>query len=171
MFSPKNSFHGCLALYYVICDIFDKLVSEKKLNYKNVLALSLITSYLLSIRIAGLLIFVQYLIFIILFVAISKINILKFLKENWINIILFTISFTFFFFLFYPPFWTDPSLVIDSISIMANHFNNVGTTTFGKIMYAQNLPSTYILIWLVVKLPLVILIGLFLIPFCEKNIY
>ena len=115
--------------------------------------------------------FVQYLIFIILFVAISKINILKFLKENWINIILFTISFTFFFFLFDPPFWTDPSLVIDSISIMANHFNNVGTTTFGKIMYAQNLPSTYLLIWFVVKLPLIILMGLLLIPFCEKKIF
>ena len=173
MFSPKDvPFMAVwLTCTYVICDIFDKLISKKKLSFKNVLALSLITSYLLSIRIAGLLIFVQYVIFLVLFASISKNNILKILKENWANTVLFTTSLTFFFFLFYPPFWIDPSLVIDSIRIMANHFNNVGTTTFGKIMYAKNLPSTYLLIWLVVKLPLIILIGLFLIPFCEKKIF
>ena len=38
-------------------------------------------------------------------------------------------------------------------------------------MKAKDLPSTYLLIWLSVKLPLIILIGLLLIPFTEKNIF
>ena len=54
---------------------------------------------------------------------------------------------------------------------MSNHFNNVGTNTFGKLMYSKNLPSTYIPIWLVVKLPLLIIIGCLLIPFTEKKIF
>ena len=38
-------------------------------------------------------------------------------------------------------------------------------------MKAKDLPSTYLLIWLSVKLPLIILIGLLLVPFTEKNIF
>ena len=54
---------------------------------------------------------------------------------------------------------------------MSNHFNNVGTNTYGKIMYSTNLPSTYMLIWFVVKLPIIIIIGICLIPFTEKKIF
>ena len=38
-------------------------------------------------------------------------------------------------------------------------------------MYSHDLPSTYIPIWLSVKLPLIILIGFLIIPFCEKKIF
>ena len=54
---------------------------------------------------------------------------------------------------------------------MSNHFNNVGTNTYGKIMYSTNLPSTYMLIWFSVKLPIIIIIGICLIPFTEKKIF
>ena len=37
-------------------------------------------------------------------------------------------------------------------------------------MKAKNLPSSYIFIWLTVKLPLIILAGLILIPLTEKKI-
>jgi len=54
---------------------------------------------------------------------------------------------------------------------MANHFNNVGTNTFGTLMYSKNLPATYIPIWLSVKLPLLIIMGIFFLPFTEKKIF
>jgi len=38
-------------------------------------------------------------------------------------------------------------------------------------MYSKNLPVTYLIIWLVVKLPLLILIGLVIVPFVEKKIF
>ena len=38
-------------------------------------------------------------------------------------------------------------------------------------MYSKNLPATYLLIWFMVKFPLIILIGLFLIPFVENKIF
>ena len=38
-------------------------------------------------------------------------------------------------------------------------------------MYAKNLPPTYIPIWLSVKLPFIILLGIFLLPFTEKKIF
>ena len=55
--------------------------------------------------------------------------------------------------------------------ISSKHFNNVGTTTLGTIMYSTNLPPTYLFIWLGVKLPLICLLGLILIPFSEKKIF
>ena len=35
-------------------------------------------------------------------------------------------------------------------------------------MRAKDLPSTYMLIWLSVKLPIIIMLGIILIPFTEK---
>ena len=67
--------------------------------------------------------------------------------------------------------WINPLGVVEVINTMANHFNNVGTNTYGKIMYSTNLPSTYMLIWFSVKLPAIIIIGIFLIPFTEKKIF
>ena len=54
---------------------------------------------------------------------------------------------------------------------MSHYHNNVGTTTFGKIMYATDLPPTYLLLWLIVKLPILIIIGILLLPFTEKKIF
>ena len=71
--------------------------------------------------------------------------------------------------MFYPIFWIDPFLLIETFKINISHFNNVGTTTMGEIMYAKNLPVTYLPIWFAVKIPLIILIGLFLFPFIEKK--
>ena len=61
--------------------------------------------------------------------------------------------------------------IIETIKINVGHFNNVGTNTFGKIMYSKDLPSTYLPIWFLVKIPLIIIIGIILIPFTEKKIF
>ena len=47
----------------------------------------------------------------------------------------------------------------------------VCTLTFGTCMDALNLPSSYIFIWLLFKLPLLSFVGFFLFPFIEKKIF
>ena len=54
---------------------------------------------------------------------------------------------------------------------MSKHIQSVCTTTLGECMKAQNLPSSYIPIWLFFKLPLLIIFGLFLFPIYEKKIF
>ena len=173
LFSPKDVPFMSI---WVICTylsfiIFDKLLDGKKISFLNVLIFSFITSYLFSIRIAGILILLQYLISFVIFISLSKISLMSFLKEYYLKFFVFFLGLLIFTLLFYPPLWYNPSLIFEIIELMSNHFNNVGTNTFGKLMYSKNLPSTYIPIWLAVKLPLLIIIGCFLIPFTEKKIF
>ena len=173
LFSPKDVpfMSVWLVCTYLCCNIFEKLLEEKKITFSLILIFSLITSYLLSIRVAGVLILIQYFLALVIFLNIQKINIFFFIKKFNLQILVFFISIILFTLLFYPMFWLNPLLIFDAINIMSQHFNNVCTNTLGTCMYSQNLPSTYIPIWLSVKLPLIILIGLFFIPFTEKKIF
>ena len=111
---------------------FEKLIINNKIKISNLIALAIITSFLLSIRIAGILIFIQYIILLILYINIYKQNLFVFLRNNYLKIILFSFIFFLFILIFNPIFWVDPFLLIETIKINTNHFNNVGTNTFGK---------------------------------------
>ena len=173
MFSPKDIpfMSVWLICTYFSLTLFESLSDKKKISFKFVIIFSISTAYLLSIRIAGLLIFIQYIITFFIFLNTYKIEFKKFLKEYYFHLIIFIFLFLLFLFLFYPIFWINPLLLIETIKISSEHFNNVGTTTLGEIMYSKNLPVTYLIIWLVVKLPLLILIGLVIVPFAEKKIF
>ena len=54
---------------------------------------------------------------------------------------------------------------------MSEHIQTVCTITLGECMKAQDLPPTYLFIWLFFKLPLVILMGLVLFPLIEKKLF
>ena len=66
-------------------------------------------------------------------------------------------------------------VLIDSALTFAvwfsKYYHDVCTLTLGKCMPAKNLDPIYIPIWLSVKLPLIILLGLILLPFVEKKIF
>ena len=173
MFSPKDiPFMSvwliCTHLSFVL---FENIIHNNKIKIKYTIIFSILTAYLLSIRIAGILIFIQYLIILICYLNLYKINLIQFLKKYYKDLILFSLVLIFFIFLFYPTFWINPLLFIEAIKVNTSHFNNVGTTTLGEIMYSQNLPVTYLIIWFSVKIPLLIMIGLFLLPITEKNIF
>jgi len=173
LFSPKDVPFMSI---WIICTyysfiIFEKLLDGKKISFFHMLIFSLATSYLFSIRIAGILILLQYLISFVIFISSSKTSVVNFFKKYYLKFLVFLFGLFGFTLLLYPPLWHNPFLIIEIINLMSNHFNNVGTNTFGKLMYSKNLPSTYIPIWLVVKLPLLIIIGCLLIPFTEKKIF
>lgn len=173
MFSPKDIPFMSIWLMctYFSFLLFEKLIEKQKLNFKLIFLMSLTTAYLLSIRIAGLLIFIQYFITFLILISVFKINIFFFIKNYYKNLFSFLVILILFIFIFYPILWLNPSLIIDTFKVNVSHFNNVGTNTFGELMYANNLPVTYLPIWFMVKVPLFILFGLFIVPFVEKKIF
>jgi len=173
LFSPKDvPFMSIWVICtYLSLKIFERLIDKKDISNFNTILFAFMTSYLLSIRIAGILIFLQYLVTFIIYLNLTNTNILYFIKKFYLNFLIFVFGTIFFTIVFYPELWINPLGVVEVINTMANHFNNVGTNTYGKIMYSTNLPSTYMLIWFSVKLPAIIIIGIFLIPFTEKKIF
>ena len=173
LFSPKDV---PFMSVWVICTylnftIFEKLFNNNQIRIFETLIFSFLTAYLFSIRIAGILILIQYFIALMLYLNLFKPNIIQFTKNYFKTLILYSLSLIIFTYLLHPPFWLNPFLFFETINIMSNYHNNVGTNTFGKIMYATDLPPTYLLIWFIVKLPLLIIVGLLLIPFSEKKIF
>ena len=156
---------------YVSINIFTKLSTGNILKYRDVLLISFLSAFLLSIRIPGVLIFLQYLFTFVIFLNCQKLKFNLFLKDTYKKILFFILLIFLFTYLFYPTFWKNPLLVFDAITAMSSYYNDVCTLTLGKCMFSKNLDPTYIPIWLSVKLPLVILVGIALLPITEKKIF
>jgi len=92
--------------------------------------------------------------------------ILRFIKEISISISLIII----FFISLQPSYWSEHFLIIDAIKFMSQHLQTVCTITLGECMKAQSLPTSYIFIWLFFKLPIFIILSLFLYILIEKKI-
>ena len=173
MFSPKDiPFLSIWMLCtYLSFNIIKKIIKIDKIENIDIFLISLATAFLISIRVAGVLVFIQYLTLLLLFLNLYQIPIKSFIKQIFNKIIFFVLNLIFFVFLLNPILWLDPYFFIEAIKINANHFNNVGTNTLGKIMYSKDLPSTYLPIWFSVKIPLIIIAGVILLPFSEKKIF
>ena len=173
LFNPKDVPFLCFWIIctYVSINIFTNLSKERVPKYGEVILISCLSAFLLSIRIAGILIFLQYLFTLIIFLSTEKLNFATFLKATYKKILFFITLTTLLTYLLYPVFWKNPLLIVESVNYMSYHFNNVCTLTFGKCMFSKNLDPTYIPIWLSVKLPIIVLIGLILLPVSEKKIF
>ena len=156
---------------YLSIKIFIKIFNQEKITYTNIILLSLTTSFLFSIRISGILIIIQYLIMLVISSNLSKRSFFEFMKFYFGKISLFFLFTLFFTFIFYPILWINPLFIIDAINQMRNIPYGVCTLTLGECMDSLDLPSSYILIWLFFKLPLISLIGLVLFPFIEKKYF
>ena len=161
---------------WIICSyFFIKIMFEffenKEVKKKNLFILSILTAHLISLRISGILIFIEYLFFISFFIHYYKTNFFYFLKKTFKFLLIYLFSFLFFLYSFYPSLWGDPLRFINSISFMSQHHQTVCTVTLGECMKAQNLPSSYIFIWLFYKLPIFILFGISIFIFIEKKIF
>ena len=153
------------------CQIFEFFKKENQLKFSNLLILSFLTAYLFSIRITGILILIQYFITLLIFLHSENYSIKKFINNFFSKIIFFLFILFGSVILFYPIFWANPFNIIDAIKFMGNFYHDVCTLTLGKCIKAQNIDSTYIFTWLFFKTPLVVMIGILLIPFTEKKIF
>ena len=156
---------------YISTKIFVKVFKEEKITIKHVLLLSFSSSLLLSIRISGLLILLQFFIFSIITAKNSNITFYKLFKKYFNKILIFIFLTLIFTFLFYPLFWKNPLIVLQAVEYLKNIPYGVCTLTLGSCMDALNLPSSYIFIWLFFKLPIFTIIAFTLFPFVEKKIF
>ena len=154
---------------YLFIKIIKKLFINKKISKKNLFFLSLFTAYLLSIRISGLLILIQYTIFILVLINFKKISLFALIKEHFNQILIFFFLTVLILILLHPSYLNNPLLIFDSVIAMSQHIQTVCTITLGECMPAQNLPSTYLPIWFFFKLPIVILFGLILFFIVEEK--
>ena len=172
LFSPKDIPFLTMWIIssYASLNIFIKLYDTNNIKTLDIILLAICTGFLLSIRIAGVLIFFQYLISFIIFINLSKLSLFSFIKKFYLKFFYFIFITLIFTYILYPVFWKDPLVIFTAIEQMGSFYNDVCTKTLGKCMYAKDLPATYIPIWLSVKLPFLILLGIFLVPFTEKKI-
>ena len=159
-----------ISTYYII-KILSNYFIKNRAKKKDLIIFALLTSFLISLRISGFLIFVEYIIFLIFYINVFQLNFFSFIKKINKEIFVFSSIFLISLFLFYPNFWQDPLKFFYSIDFMRSHIQTVCTITLGECMKAQNLPSSYIFIWLFFKLPLIIIFGLLIFPFIEKKLF
>jgi hypothetical protein len=161
---------------WLICTYFyltavEDLFYERDIKYNKILLISLLTSYLISIRILGLIIFLQYLISLIILFNIKKINLIDFIKINYKNFFVMVLSLLLLIYIMNPVLWHNPLELINSIKWMSKYFNNICTLTLGECMSSLSLPSSYYFIWLFFKLPILIILGVLIFPLIEKKIF
>ncbi len=136
------------------------------------LALALATALLASIRITGLLILAQLLFTFALAdrAAGSAVPARGRLLRPAPSLAFFALVMTLVV-AAYPVLWPDPIQgLFGAVKYMGEHPWNGCTLTWGECMRAQELPATYLPSWLVVKLPLVALVGIALAPFAYPRI-
>ena len=158
-----------ICTYYIII-LIQNFKTNNYISLKLLLILSSLTAFLISIRTLGLLIFLQYLIFLIVFSETYKQDLLTLIKKQRKNLLIFTSSTLFLIYIMNPIFWHNPLEIINSIAWMGKYQQDVCTTTLGKCMKALDLPASYYFIWLFFKLPIIVLFGLALYPFCESKL-
>ena len=154
---------------YSSCNLLNNYLVRKKILIKKILLLSFLTAFLISIRISGILIFLQYLASLAILLSIINFNSKKitYLTKKLITFIFLT---SLFIITLYPIAWTNPYEIVNSITFMSNHHNDVCTLTLGKCIKSKNIDSSYLPTWFLFKLPIIVLLGLILLPFTEKKI-
>ena len=166
-----------LLSFWLICTYFSLSVFERYLNKKNfilsnVILLSFLTAFLVSIRSVGLIIFIQYLISILVLINIKKLNFFDFVKKNLNPLLIFFTSFFLFIYILNPIFWKNPYEFINSIMWFVKYAETATCTlTLGDCMKSLNLNYKYYFIWLFFKLPAFIIIGALVFPLVENKLF
>ena len=155
---------------YLSFNMIEKLNKKNLITNSSTIILGIFTAYLISIRVTGILILLQYFVTFLLFISSRNMNFYVFLKNYYFNLGQFIISIILFIYFLNPIYWTNPLEIVNAIKSMSYYYHDICTQTLGTCMRAKDLPATYIPIWLSVKLPFIILLGVILIPFTERKI-
>ena len=159
-----------ICTYYLFL-LVENFFNDKKILTKNIIIISFFTALLISIRITGILVLLEYLIAIIIFINVKKINTFQFLLKNVFYFVIFIFSLVLFIYFLNPILWLDPTEFFKAISWMGKYYHDICTLTLGECMSALNLSPTYYFIWFFFKLPIMVLVGLFIYPLIEKKIF
>ncbi|MGQ0622022.1 MAG: hypothetical protein ACT4QA_19235 [Panacagrimonas sp.] len=148
----------CTWRVLVVC--LGLLDGDQPVPRRNFFWLGLATGLLLSIRIAGGMIVIEYLIAIGLTLMAAHRTVIQRWREVLVGLAIVTGTTALLTWLAYPIFWFAPWRIFEAIAFMSHHPWSGCSMTLGQCMPAQDLPWTYIPGWLVVKMSVVGLLGL-----------
>ena len=142
-----------------------QLATEDRAPWKPFVDLGLITGLLLSIRLAGILIVIFYAVVLVAALCARGQDFHKIVIAIGTRIIVAGLIALFVTWIAYPVFWLEPWRMAEAVRYMAAHPWNTCTLTAGVCIPSQEVPATYIPLWLSVKLPFLALLGIALLPF------
>ena len=159
-----------ICTYYLFI-IVENFYNDKKIIILNIILISVFTALLISVRITGVLILLEYLIAIIILINLKNMKPLKFfLKNSWFLLIFLT-ALTLLIYILNPIFWHNPLEFFKSVSWMGKFYHDICTLTLGECMSSLNLSPSYYFIWFFFKLPILVLLGLLIYPLIESRLY
>ncbi|HQW20322.1 MAG TPA: hypothetical protein PLI90_06590 [Rhodocyclaceae bacterium] len=140
--------------------------NKQVVSHLSICLLAVFTGWLVSIRIPGLLISVQYMITVACVwrggkPALGQVVVLT------KHVVVFMICMSLFIYVALPALWLDPLDIFNAIQSMSHHGHgelNACSRTFGICMKGAP-PVSYIPLWLSVKLPVAVLAGYLLLPY------
>jgi len=159
-----------ICTYYLFI-IVENFYNDKKIIILNIILISVFTALLISVRITGVLILLEYLIAIIILINLKNMKPLKFfLKNSWFLLVFLT-ALTLLIYILNPIFWHNPLEFFKSVSWMGKFYHDICTLTLGECMSSLNLSPSYYFIWFFFKLPILVLLGLLIYPLIESRLY
>jgi hypothetical protein len=152
---------------WIACTYITLCIFELPMNFTKSLAMKLVllgalTGWLMSIRVSGILIYIEYFWFAVFWALRNK-------EDNHVAIPInrllgllgvFLFSFSLTLFILYPILWHNPTELIQAIMYMASHPWQGNTLTAGELIEPKTRLFFYIPAWLMVKLPLFGILGL-----------
>ncbi len=143
--------------------------SSNRPSYKSLFLLAIATSWLLSIRISGILIFIEYGCLLICAFAVQFANGQFLITGENVKAILgrgffFGLICLPTFIALYPISWHNPLEIVNAISYMSHHPWSGTTLTAGRFIAPGQQVNFYLTVWLLTKTPFIIIAGIASIP-------
>jgi len=165
-----------LACTYLVLKLFliepSGLSPSKHQGQFNLLLLGLLTGWLLSIRISGVLIFIEYGVLAMSYLLLNRNPPLQIHFLNSKSLLLFVLGLIVSYGLLSPILWHDPREFLNAIRYMSHHPWDGDTLTWGNFMSSsKERYFLYIPYWLFVKLPIMIIIGIAALPLALFNLH
>lgn len=156
-----------LACTYQMMRLFQLMLNHHQYPLLGSLVLGVLTGWLISIRVSGVLIAIQYFWFYVFLMIEGRLQVSSQLTSKklficW-AIIFFGAGVSLL--ILFPVLWSSPFELINSINYMSSHPWQGNTLTGGELIEPKTRLLRYLLSWFYVKLPLVVILGLLLLPF------
>jgi hypothetical protein len=138
------------------------LLSKKQITFQFAI-FGLCTAWLLSIRVSGVMIFIEYAVFLLVYLFMGRCQIKRILTPGYI--LAFVIPFTLGLFVLSPVYWHNPFEFLNAIAYMSHHPWDGDTLTAGRLIAPKQFNIFYIPAWLLIKLPVFVIVGAIATPF------
>ena len=153
---------GWICCTYLALCIFDLRTQQSKALVIRFLLLGALTGWIMSVRVSGILIFLEY-FWLACFWYFGNRNIKMSITIAKVLGIAstFFLAFSIAIFIFYPILWHNPLEIFNALAYMSSHPWQGDTLTAGKLVEPKTQLIFYIAAWQLVKLPTFVLVGLF----------